>query len=54
MTKDEKLFASLLGEVSCIKETLDVLEQETVSDDEVLGLIGGIQRDIIQLYRAAQ
>lgn len=51
---DEKLFSSLLGEINCIQELLDVLEGESVSLDEAVGLVGGIQRDIVQLYRAAQ
>ena len=53
-TNDEKLFSSLLGEVKCLKETLEILEGESVSIDEAIGLIGGIQRDIVQMYRAAQ
>ena len=53
-TNDEKLFSSLLGEINCIQELLDVLEGESVSLDEAVGLVGGIQRDIVQLYRAAQ
>ncbi len=54
MTNDEKLFSSLLGEISFIKETLDILEDESVSVEEAIGLIGGIQRDLVQIYRAAQ
>ncbi len=54
MKKDEKLFSSLLGEIGCIQELLDVIEGESVSIEEAVGLISGIQRDIVQLYRAAQ
>jgi hypothetical protein len=52
--RDQKLFSSLLGEIFCLQETLDALEGESVSLDEAVGLVGGIQRDIVQLYRAAQ
>jgi hypothetical protein len=51
--KDEKLFSSLLAEVSSFQEALETLEGESVSIEEAIGLISGIQRDIVQLYRAA-
>jgi hypothetical protein len=51
---DEKLFSSLLGEVHSFQEALDTLEGESVSLEDVIGLVSGIQRDIVQLYRATQ
>jgi len=51
---DKKLFSTLLGEIACLQEMLDILEGESVSVEEALNLVGGIQRDIVQLYRAAQ
>jgi len=54
LRSDERLFSSLLAEVQCFQELVDALEGESVSLDDAVGLIGGIQRDIVQLYRAAQ
>jgi hypothetical protein len=51
---DQKLFSILLGEIKCIQEILDVLEGESVTIDEAVSLVSGIQRDIVQLYRTAQ
>lgn len=51
---DPKLFSALLGEVYFISEILDALEGESVTIEDAMGMIGGLQRDIIQLYRAAQ
>jgi hypothetical protein len=51
---DQKLFSSLLGEISYLQEILNFLEGESVTADEAVSLVGGIQRDIVQLYRAAQ
>jgi len=51
---DQKLFSSLLGEIHSIQEMLNVLEDESVTVDEAVSMVGGIQRDIVQLYRAAQ
>ena len=51
---DGKLFSSMLAEVQCFEEMLRDLEGESVSVDDAIGLISGIQRDIVQLYRAAQ
>ncbi len=53
-TGDQKLFSALLGEISCISEMLETLEGESVSMEDAVGMIRGLQRDIIQLYRAAQ
>jgi hypothetical protein len=51
---DRKIFSSLLSEVHCLQEVLNILEQESVSIDEAVSLVSGIQRDIVQLYRSVQ
>ena len=51
---DTQLLSGLLGEVGCIQEILDALERETVSIDDAVSYVAGIQRDIVQLYRSAQ
>ena len=53
MGNDEKLFTSLLEEVHCFQEAIDTMEEESVTIEEAMNLISGIQRDIVQLYRAA-
>jgi hypothetical protein len=50
---DERLFSNMLAEVRCIEELVVALESESVTIDDAIGLISGIQRDIVQLYRAA-
>ena len=52
--RDQKLFHSLLAEVNFLQERLDALEREPTSMEDVMALIGGIQRDIVQLYRASR
>ena len=49
---DQKLSSSLLEEVYRFEEVLNAVENESISTDEAIGLISGIQRDIVQLYRA--
>jgi len=51
---DERLFSSLLAEVHHFEELLEVLEGESCSIEEAIGMVNGIQRDIVQLYHAAQ
>ena len=51
---DQELYRSLLGEIDHMEEILAVFEEESISLEEALGLIGGIQRDVAHLSRAAQ
>jgi len=52
--RDQELFNHLLAEVTCLQETIQALETDSVSLEDTVGLISGIQRDIVHLYRASQ
>jgi hypothetical protein len=52
--KNQKLYSALLEEIYSMTEMVKALEEESTTLEDVLGMVGGLQRDIIQLYRTAQ
>ena len=51
---DKRLFSKMLDEVMSLQELLGIVEDESVSVEDAIGLVSGIQRDIVTLYRAAR
>ena len=51
--KGEELHRALLQEISYFQDILKALESESVTWEEVVCFVNGIQRDTLRLYRMA-